>query len=336
MPHEKNVKIILFIVVIVMLFLFALIILPKSSVKTTDETTPDEIISDNTASEYIDTKNSYGTLSVPTQIIKLDHLYFIVDCYHNQVIYHDNLQDPLSQWSVLTDNLNRGHTIAAFDDIYLMDDTENNQVLVYQKKNNSFSQIQILDNIGVRPHYTFFDKKQETFYVWSSMTGELYCLKRDTSTDTIYISDIRKIEKLNNVYVRTITIIDDKIYFVSGNSSIICAQLNTFEILEEYSVPPELSGMVQLEKIQDYYYITVSTDVTGNADYATIVRTADLHSLIDYDYESIFDYFDKQGTPYYLGQIEDHWYLTTHRYDGVGIWQFDIIDNAIENVTLIY
>ncbi len=280
--------------------------------------------------------NPHSTLSVPTQITKIDGLYFIVDCYHNTVIYNDNLQDPLNQWSVLTDEINRGHTIAGGKGTYLIDDTENNRVLLYQKDENSFDKVQEIENIGIRPHYSLYNNKLKTFYVWSSMTGELYFLKQDSHSNSFYISDIKQIEKLVDVYVRTITIIDDDIYFVSGNSSIIRASLDTFEILEEYYVPPELAGMVQLEKIQDYFYITVSTDVNGNTDYATIVRANDLHCLVDYEYEDIFEYFDEQGTPYYLGQMDEHWYLTAHRYDGVGIWQFDIINNEIENVILIY
>ena len=32
--------------------------------------------------------NPYATLNVPTDITKIGDLYFIVDCYHNQIIYH--------------------------------------------------------------------------------------------------------------------------------------------------------------------------------------------------------------------------------------------------------
>ena len=36
-------------------------------------------------------QNPCVDLSVPTYITKVNDTYFIVDCYHNQVIYHDNL-----------------------------------------------------------------------------------------------------------------------------------------------------------------------------------------------------------------------------------------------------
>ena len=42
-----------------------------------------------------------------------------------------------------------------------------------------------------------------------------------------------------------------------------------------------MAGMIQLTRIQDYFYITISTDIAGNQDYATIIRTKDLSGLID-------------------------------------------------------
>ena len=39
--------------------------------------------------------NPFPTLSVPTYITMVEDTYFIVDCYNNQVIYHDNLNDTL-------------------------------------------------------------------------------------------------------------------------------------------------------------------------------------------------------------------------------------------------
>ncbi len=75
--------------------------------------------------------NAFSDLSVPTWLTKVDDTYFLVDCYHNQVIYHDNLSDPLWQWSVMTDDINRGHTLASDGLVYLIDDTENNRILIF-------------------------------------------------------------------------------------------------------------------------------------------------------------------------------------------------------------
>ena len=82
----------------------------------------------------------------------------------------------------------------------------------------------------------------------------------------MYLTEIRKIDSLDNIYVRSFTIIEDEIYFVSANGNIIRADLQSFEILDTYPVPDTIAGMIQLTKIEDYFYLTVSTDINGSQD----------------------------------------------------------------------
>lgn len=280
--------------------------------------------------------NTFNDLSVPTYINKIGSDYFIVDCYHNQVIYHDNLTDPLSEWEVLTSDIDKGHTIVGDGTVYLVDDTERNRILVFEKRGGQFAQTQILENIGIRPHYLIYDEHSKVFYAWSSMTGELYLIYRDEGTNRMYVSQIRKIKELDQVYVRSVMIAGDDIFFVSGNSKIIVADLKTFLVKKEYQVPAKLSGMVQITYIQGYYYITVSTDAQGNQDYATIIRTKKLSDLEKGKYEDIYHYFIGGGTPYYISYFDDAYYLTEHRVPGHSIWSFQVIKGEIGNVKAVY
>lgn len=288
-----------------------------------------------TASEEV-RPNPCSDLSVPTWLTKVDDTYFLVDCYHNQIIYHDNLDDPLWQWNVMTDEINRGHTLASDGLVYLADDTENNRVLVFEKKNGRFLHTQTFSDIGNRPHYIIYDEKTETFYAWSSMSGEMYLFRHEPDETRMYLAAVRKIDALENVYVRSFTIQDNSVYFVSGNSSIIRADLETFEVLDSWPVPDSMAGMIQLTPIQDYFYITVSTDIAGNQDYATILRTRDLSGLMNGDYEDIYEYFIGGGTPYYMTQIDNEWYLTEHRLPGHALWRFRVTDNEITDVEAVY
>lgn len=79
-------------------------------------------------------RNSFPDLSVPTYVTKVKDTYFIVDCYHDQIIYHDNLTDPLTDWQILTNEIDKGHTIASDGEVYLADDTEGNRILVFEKR----------------------------------------------------------------------------------------------------------------------------------------------------------------------------------------------------------
>lgn len=280
--------------------------------------------------------NAFSDLSVPTWLTKVNDTYFLVDCYHNQVIYHDNLSDPLWQWSVMTDDINRGHTLASDGLVYLIDDTENNRILIFEKKNGRFLHTQTFQDIGNRPHYIIYDEKTKTFYAWSSMSGEMYLFRHEPDDSRMYLAAVRKIDALENVYVRSFTIQDDSVYFVSGNSSIIRADLKTFQVLDTWPVPDSMAGMIQLTPIQDYFYITVSTDITGNQDYATILRTKDLSGLMDGRFEDIYEYFIGGGTPYYITQIDNGWYLTEHRLPGHSLWRFQVTDNEITDVEAVY
>lgn len=280
--------------------------------------------------------NPCSDLSVPTYITKVDDTYFLVDCYHDQVIYNDNLTDPLYEWKVMTDDIDKGHTLASDGTIYLIDDTERHRILVFEKKEDYYIHTQTFDDIGNRPHYIIYDAPTDTFYAWSSMSGEMFLFRHDPDDTRMYLTEIRRIESLDNVYVRSFTIIGNDIYFVSGNSSIIRADLKSFKILETYPVPENMAGMIQLTLIQDYFYITVSTDITGNQDYATIIRTKDLSSLMDGGYEDIYDNFIGGGTPYYITFFDDAYYLTEHRLPGHSVWRFQVEDNEIKNVETVY
>lgn len=285
--------------------------------------------------------NPHPTLSVPTYITKIKDTYFIVDCYNNQVIYHDNLTDPLYEWRIMTTDVSMAHTIAGDGTVYMIDDTENNRILIMEESVNEngqpiFIPTQEFTEIGDRPHYVIYHEPTDTFYAWSSESGEMFLFRHPKDDSRMYLTEVRSIPSLNGVYVRSFTIIGDRIYFVSGNSSIIEADLATFKIKEEYPVPDELSGMIQLTPIGDYYYITISTDVTGNQDYATMIRTKSLKDLAKGNYEDVYHNFIGGGTPYYITNIDDTWYLTEHRLPGHSIWSFQVIDNTITNVKTIY
>ncbi|MCR5596245.1 MAG: hypothetical protein K6G12_10370 [Lachnospiraceae bacterium] len=295
-------------------------------------------VSETPGGEALQPVNNLGTaLSVPTQITKIGNLYFIVDCYNDQVIYSENLGAPLNEWYVMTSDIDKGHTVASDGQVYLVDDTERGRILVFEYDGNVFSNTQVFENVGTRPHFIVYNEADSCFYVWSSMTGEMYVFEHDPGSSQMYISRIMKLDELDGVYVRSFTIEGDSVYLVSGNSQIIEARISDFKVVDRYAVPPELAGMIQIMPVDGGYYITVSTDVNGNQDFATIIFTESLNDLPNGSYTDIYSYFVGGGTPYYMGCIDGKYYLTEHRLPGHSIWSFDIgEDHMPENVNLIY
>lgn len=282
------------------------------------------------------TANPCSDLSVPTYLTRVDDTYFLVDCYHNQVIYNDNLTDPLYEWKVMTNEIDKGHTLASDGTVYLVDDTERHRILVFEKEDDLYLHTQTFEDIGNRPHYIIYDAPTDTFYAWSSMSGEMYLFRHNPGETRMYLTEIRRIEALDNIYVRSFTIVNDEIYFVSGNSSIIRAALADFRILETYPVPDSMAGMIQITPIQDYFYITVSTDLAGSQDYATILRTRDLSALVEGDYEDIYSQFIGGGTPYYITALDNMYYLTEHRLPGHSLWRFRVEENILKDIETVY
>lgn len=317
-------------------------------------------------------ENTQSTLSVPTQITKIGGEYFIVDCYHSQILYHDTLGDPLENWSVLTDSdasgYDRGHMAASDGEVIVADDTENDRVLVFASRDGGWQMVQTFEGIGNKPHCTEYDSEHGVFLVWSAYSGQMYVFQRsENDASPVSFSGVITFTPLENTYVRTFTIEEDTLWFVSGvptsqdglheilsydYENLITEALGLFQEGEEnlvvsgdssladasYAVPDAVAGMVQMEKIGAKWYITVSTDLSGSQDAATILRTDSLESLEAGDYEDIYaEYFEGGGTPYYLGEIDGHWYLTEHRLTDHAIWQFDVDESGeITDVKSIY
>ena len=279
------------------------------------------------------TFNPYSSLSVPTQITRIGDDYFLVDCYHNQILTSTSPETPLSEWQVMTDLINRGHTIAGDGTVCLADDTENNRILVFQKIKGRYFLSQVLENIGLRPHYVCYDQEEERFLALSSMTGELYVFRRSPDSCAVALEKILSIPELEGVYVRSFTLDGDDIYFPACNGTILRTGKEDLTVLERFAVPEQYAGMVQVSRIQDKYYITVSTDLWGDPSHATILQAEDL-SRLDRA-RDISSCFGGAGTPYYISSFDGSYFLTKH-CDDIGVFSFIPVEEGPEQVHALH
>ena len=170
----------------------------------------------------------------------------------------------------------------------------------------------------------------------------------------------RSIAALNGTYVRSFTIAGDRICFVSGISltglepTVFVCDLDTLEVEKQYSIPDEIAGMVQItpltgitdgcgetdvsndiddagvytrytdDALNGPIIVTVSTDLAGSQDAATILTSDSLEDLSEGRWTDIYDdYFVGGGTPYYVNLVDGRYYLTEHRLTDHAIWSFD-------------
>ncbi len=174
----------------------------------------------------------------------------------------------------------------------------------------------------------------------------------------------RSIAALNGTYVRSFTIAGDRICFVSGISltglepTVFVCDLDTLEVEKQYSIPDEIAGMVQItpltgitdgcgetdvsndiddagvytrytdDALNGPIIVTVSTDLAGSQDAATILTSDSLEDLSEGKWTDIYDdYFVGGGTPYYVNLVDGRYYLTEHRLTDHAIWSFDAETN---------
>ncbi|BFH71119.1 hypothetical protein J27TS7_49070 [Paenibacillus dendritiformis] len=268
-------------------------------------------------------------LYTPTLIAKYKHLYFIVDCWHHRVIYNNNLMDPIKKWKTLEGEFVNPHSIATDGKILLVDDTDNNVVRVYKENGDSFIETQTIRNIGIQPHRLFFDEKSGLFYGISASSQQVFVL-RNTETEVI-VEKIVKPEYLGSAYIRSFSIIDEKIHFVSGPGKIIVAEIAdlSFDLICEYDVPFELQGMNDIARIGSYFYISVYQDGIGEIA-PRLVRVKDLNEL-EYNYEDIYELLDLKGVPYYFSFLDDRVFLTEiDSYSSIK--SFNIVDDQIIDI----
>lgn len=281
-------------------------------------------------------ENGYSYLLMPTQITKINNLYFIVDCNHNQIIYTDNLNTDLMHWKVMTRDVKKPHAIASDGDIYIITDTDQNRILTFEKGYDCFRPLQTFEQIGKRPHFVDYDYSDNLFYVWSSMTGEMYLYKRIPETKLITLQEIKTIPELTNCYVRSFTILEDVILFPAvERSSILMVDKNSFTVINEYPVPNHMAGMVQISIVDNSFLITVSTDLQYNLQSSTVVRAQHLEDFALGNYENLYNLFGNNGTPYYISYFDGSYYMI-HENAAPNIYRFHAKNGSFYDIKGLY
>ncbi len=237
-----------------------------------------------------------GRLYTPTQFVRLGDLYFIVDCWHNRVLYSPTMEPDISRWKVLDDDLAGPHSIDTNGRLYVVEDTGRHSLRVYLRSGMHFKHIQTIENLSGRPHRVIFDKPANSFYVIGSTTQTISRLAERQDGSGLDLLYTRTLPFLEGAYTRSMTIIGEKMLFVSGPGKVIEAAFrdDSYRVLDEYPVPEGLESMNDLFYSGNYYYLTATP--------ARIIRVKSLEDLRQGIFEDIYEKLGLKGTPYYLYQ----------------------------------
>ncbi len=258
----------------------------------------------------------------PTQLTRLGDRYFLVDCWHNRILYNDELGDDLLDWEVLDGELAGPHSIATDGEFYVVDDTGLHTVNVYVDTEDGFLLHQTLggEELWNRPHRVQYDDELDAFFVIGSHTHNVTKLVADG--DELVIERDVHLEFLDGDYTRSMSIIDGKMYFVSGPDRIHKTRHRdgSFDVIDSWDVPPEFSSMIDIYHIDDHYFLTATVNWWDQEFFEdnTIVRCADLDDFVNGGCEDLRDELGIKGAPYYLSEIDDRVYVPqVYQYSGV-------------------
>ncbi len=250
----------------------------------------------------------------PTFLTKINDNYFIVDSWHHRIIYSTSLENPISQWKVLTDHIAGPHSIVSDGNILITEDTGRHRLFVFKKAGANAAKeyvlTQTIDNMGKRPHRVIYDQQTKLFYIIASISQQIIAIKDDNGTAEVVYK--KYLPFLKGAYTREIRIMDGKMAFVAGPGKITFTTYKdgNYNVIQQFNVPRALSNMNDIIKINDYYYITATP--------RTFLRVKDLADLTKGKYENLMQVAGYKGTPYFFNEVDGRIFLPqTSRYSGI-------------------
>ena len=265
----------------------------------------------------------------PSQLVRLGETYFLVDCWHNRVLYHHEIDPDLDKWQVLDGDLAGPHSIATDGELNVVDDTGRHRLRVYRRTSKGFQHIQTVRDVGVRPHRVHYDEVTESFYVIGARSQTISRLVAGGGgLELLYTKEL---DFLEGRYTRSMSIIDDHMYFVSGPRRIhkTYHRDDSYDVVDSWAVPRAQAEMNDIFFYGGYYFLTATADWIGREflDDNTIVQCERLEDWATGGCTDRKQELGLLGTPYYLTEIDGHLYLP-QGFQYSGIHRFRLTDDG--------
>jgi hypothetical protein len=243
-------------------------------------------------------------MNTPTTFTKIGSTYFCVDCWHARVLYSDNVNKPITQWSLMDNTLRGPHSIAYDGYMYVIEDTENGGIRTFKSDGaGGFTAITTLSSIGTRTHRVQYDSATSSFYVIGGTSQTMARLTR--SGDTLTLQSKITLAFLSGQYSRGFRIYDGKMYIVCEPGKVFEVSFDgasTYTLLNTYNTPTGFSSPNDIFRDSTgKWYLTGTNQAMCRFD-----RLADMHAGL---VEDVYDLFRLGGTPYYLGEFDGYLWI---------------------------
>lgn len=245
-----------------------------------------------------------GRLNTPTTFTKIGSTYFCVDCWHARVLYSDNINKPITQWSVMDNTLRGPHSIAYDGYMYVVEDTENGGIRTFKSDGaGGFTAITTLSSIGTRTHRVQYDSATSSFYVIGGTSQTMARLTR--SGDTLTLQSKITLAFLSGQYSRGFRIYDGKMYIVAEPGKVFEVSFDgasTYTLLNTYNTPTGFSSPNDIFRDSTgKWYLTGTNQAICRFD-----SLADMHAGT---VEDVYSLFGLGGTPYYMDEFDGYLWI---------------------------
>lgn len=233
-------------------------------------------------------------LYAPTYLDKINNTWFLVDCWHNRVLWSNEVTADISTWNVLDSELAGPHSISYGDNLYAVEDTGNHQIIFYERVGDVFERKSIIQT-PARPHKITYDNKTDAFWALTSYSGEM--LKIEVINKVPKITTTYRIPVIENSYTRSFTILSDGSFLITANNYGIVHvtfEGNEGKLVNIYPVPYEFSDLNNIKDTEQGYVIT-SNDALGY-----VSELAEIPSMKNRAQDLGF-----AGSPYYVSVVEN-------------------------------
>lgn len=248
-------------------------------------------------------------LYTPTQITRIGDRYFIVDCWHHRIIHSPRLDVPVARWQALDEDIAGPHSIVSDGEVYVTEDTGRHGLKVYRETApGRFEQVQYLPDIGLRPHRTRYDARQQQFLVVGSGDQSLHAF--EVRYGRLVQTRHARVPTLDGEYCRSITLHQGMIHFMTERM-IVVHRLEEGRLLhpaKHYPLPERWQSSNDLFFLDDQRALLTSTP--GRA-----CLLDDLTQLRSDRVQDLSDAF--QGTPYYISQFDGRLWIPEIATPGV-------------------
>lgn len=248
-------------------------------------------------------------LNAPTSFQRIGDEYFLVDCWHDRIIYTRDYTKPVAEWLVMDDTNPEGpHSVATDGYMYVVDDTENERVLTYKRSaTGGFTYIGAVTVANVndeRPHRVQYDAGTNAFYVINGgTTGDGFTremVKLTRSGDTLSVADTSTLGFLSGGYSRGFRIIGGKMYIVAETAKVYEVSFNstpTYTLDATYDLPTgwESPNDVYLDSAGEWWV---------TATYNKILKGASLSAIDAGTFTDMYATLGLGGTPYCLHECD--------------------------------